>query len=215
MSDEKVEEKVEKSSPDPEKKDEKKPGGRASSVFVKIVVCLLAVAFVLVLLSSLKLNRQVADLKSQLTTLQEGEKAMAGRVLALEDEFVVLNLKKRLAKVKNSVKSLHNLQGLMADNQELGAKIQGLVDELGTEEKKLEEEIAGTSPKVFQPSRICPKSCYQSCPGPVVITAPTIIGTSTVTPAPVHAKPKAETPSLGQKSNSGWSKVINFRLFGN
>ena len=140
------------------------------------------------------------------------------KVLALEDEFVVLNLKRRLPKVKNSVKSLLDLQGLMADNRELASKIQGLVDDLGGEERKLEQEIGGTTPKVFQSSRPCPSSCpnpcYQSCPESVVIMHPPILEQNAA--ASAHAKPKVETPASGdKKSNSGWSKFINLRLFGN
>ena len=220
MSDEKVEKKVEKSNTAPEKGSKKKRDGGAFSFIAKIVVCLLVLAIIMVFLNSQKLHKQIVDLDRKVASLQASEKDIGKKILALEDEFVVLSLKRRLSKVKNSVKSLLNLQGLMADNQELVSKIQGLVDDLGGEERRLEQEIGGTTSKVFQSSRPCQKPCYQSCPGPVVITYPTVIGPNAsisvpTQAAPTHTKLKAETPSIGEKSDSGWSKFINLRIFGN
>ena len=218
------EEKVENSGTVPEKGSEKKRGGGAFSFVAIILAGLLALAVISVFLNNQKLHKQIVDLDRQLTTLQEGEKEMGNRVLALEDEMVVLNLKRRLTKIRNSVKDLLNLQSLMADNQELVARVQGLVDDLSGEEKKLEREIAGTTPKVFQASRPCPQTCYQRCPEPVVIMHPPIpqqnaapVAHAPAAPAlaPVHATPKLGTPAAGASPNSWWSKFINFRLFGN
>ncbi len=224
MSDEKVEKKVEKSNTVPEKGSKKKPDGGAFSFIAKIVVCLLVLAMIMVFLNSQKLHKQIVDLDRKVASLQASEKDIGKKVLALEDEFVVLSLKRRLTKVKNSVKSLLNLQGLMADNQELLTKIKGLVDDLGVEERRLEQEIGGTTSKVFQSSRSCQKPCYQRCLEPVVIIHPPILKQNAASPAltqaasahaAAHAKPKAGTPAAGEKSDSKWSKFINLRLFGN
>ncbi len=224
MSDEKVEKKVEKSNAVPEKGSKKKLDGGAFSFIAKIVVFLLVPAMIMVFLNSQKLHKQIVDLDRKVTSLQASEKDIGKKVLALEDEFVVLSLKRRLAKVKNSVKSLLNLQGLMADNQELATKIQGLVDDLGVEERKLEQEIGGTISKVFQSSRPCQKPCYQRCPEPVLIMHPPISQTKGATPAltqaatahaKAHAAPKAKTLATGANPNSKWSKFIRLRIFGN
>ena len=181
-------------------------------------------AVISVFLNNQKFHKQIVDLDRKVATLQEGDKKMVSRVLALEDELVVLSLKGRLLKVKNSVKDLLNLQSLMADNQDLVARVQGLVNDLGGEEKKLEQEIAGTTPKVFQASRPCPQPCYQRCSEPVVIMHPPIPQQKAASVAQnqavsahaaAHAVPKVEIPAAGEKSNTWWSKFVNLRLFGN
>ena len=212
------EKKVESSGTVPEKGSEKKRGGALSFVAI-ILAGLLGLAVIFVFLNNQKLHKQIVDLDRQLIILQEGDKKIDSRVLALEDELVVLSLKRRLAQVKTSVKGLLDLQGLMADNQEVVVKIQGLVDDLGGEEKKLEQEIAGTTPKVFQSSRLCPQPCYQRCPEPVVIMHPPIPQHQATSAAPAHAAahaaPKAGSLAAGVDPDSGWSKFINLRLFGN
>ena len=224
MSEEKVEKKVESSGTVPEKGSEKKRGGGVFSFVAIILVGLLVLAVISVFLNNQKFHKQIVDLDRKVVSLQEGDKAMGNRVLALEDELVVISLKGRLTKVRNSVKDLLNLQSLMADNQELVVRVQGLVDDLGGEEKKLEQEIAGTTPKVFQASRSCPQTCYQRCPEPVVIMHPPIPQQKTASVAQTqavsahaaaHVVPKVEIPAAGEKTNTWWSKFVNLRLFGN
>ncbi len=224
MSAEKVEKKVENSGTIPENKSEKKKSGGAFTFVAIIIFALLALAVVSVFLNNQKLHKQIVDIERQVVSLEAGDKAIGNRVLALEDELVVISLKGRLAKLKGSLKGLLNLQALMADNQELVTKVQGLVDDLAGEEQKLEQEIAGTAPKVFQASRPCQQPCYQRCPEPRVIMHPPITQSS----APVsaltqaatphgggHAAPKAKTLVAGTDPNSWWSKFIHLRFFGN
>ena len=224
MSEEKVEKKVESSDTVPEKKNEKKQGGSVFSFVAIILVGLLALAVISVFLNNQKLHKQIVDIDRKVATLQEGGKETGNRVLALEDELVVLNLKSRLAKIKASVKDLLSLQALMADNQELLAKVQAVLDDLVGEEKKLKQEIAGNSPKNFQASRPCPQPCYQRCPEPVVIMHPPIPQHKTVTPAltqaatahaTAHSTPKAKTVNASAETGSWWYKFIHLRLFGN
>ncbi len=227
MSDEKIEKKVESGGPVPEKKNEKKRSAGIFSYVAIIVACLLVLAVISVFLNNQKLHKQIVELDRKVATLQEGDKELGNRVLILEDELVVLSLKGRLAKVRNSVKDLLNLQGLMSENQKLVSTVQGLVDELGGEEKKLEQEIAGTAPKVFQPSRSCRQSCYQSCPEQVVIMHPPIpqpkaVPTGLAKAAEAHtaahgghAAPKTGTSAPTENPGTWWSKFIRLRLFGN
>ncbi len=220
MGEEKAEKKVESSDTVSKNGSGKKRGGGVFSYVAIILAGLLGVAVSLVFLNNQKLHKQIVDLDRQLVILQESDKNIDSRVLALEDELVVLNLKRRLVQVKTSVKGLLDLQGLMADNQDVVVKIQGLVDDLDDEEKKLEQEIAGTTPKVFQSSRPCPQPRYQRCPEPVAIMHPPIPqhkATSAVLTqaASAHAAPKAGGLTAGANSDSWWSKFINLRLFGN
>ncbi|MCD6533414.1 MAG: hypothetical protein J7L25_04990, partial [Deltaproteobacteria bacterium] len=166
MSEGKVDKKVENSNTVPQKGSPKKQNGKAFSFVAIIIAGLLALAVISIFLSNQKLHKQIVDFDRQFTALQEGEKALGNRVLALEDELVVLSLKRRLERLKNSVKSLQNVQSLMADNPEMVVKVQGLVDDLAGEEKKLAQEIAGNAPKSFQPSRSCSQPCYQRCSEP-------------------------------------------------
>jgi nitrate reductase NapE component len=221
VSAEKVEKKVGNSGTVPENKSEKKKSVGVFSFVAIILFGLLALAVISVFLNNQKLHKQMVAIERQVASLEAGDKAIGNRVLALEDELVVISLKGRLAKLKGSLKGLLNLQALMADNQELVAKVQGLVDELSGEEQKLVQEIAGTAPKVFQASRPCPQPCYQRCPEPVVIIHPPL--TQTHVPAsalaPAHgggyAAPKAKTLAVGTDPNSWWSKFFHLRLFGN
>lgn len=224
MSEEKVEKKVESGDAVSGNSSEKKKRGGIISFVAIILFCFLALAVISGFLNNQKLHKQIVDIERKVATLQEGDKEIGCRVLALEDELVVLSLKSRLAKIKGSVKGLLNLQGLMADNQELVAKVQGLLDDLVGEEKKLEQEIAGTAPKVFQASRPCPQPCYQRCPEPVVIMHPpvsqqpaasTALTQAATVHATAHSAPKVEIPESGVKSDSWWYKFINLRLFGN
>ena len=224
MSEEKADKKVENSDTVSPKGSLKKQNGKAFSFVAIIVVGLLALAVISVFLNNQKLHKQVVDLDHQFATLQEGEKALSNRVLALEDELVVLSLKRRLVQVKKSVKHLHDLQSLMADNREIVVKVQGLVDDLAGEEKKLGQEIAGSTPKVFQPTRSCPQPCYQRCSEPVVIMHPPIPQAKGASPAltqaasahtKAHTAPKAKTLAAGANPDSWWSKFIHLRLFGN
>ncbi len=224
MSEEKADKKVENSDTVSQKGSLKKQNGKAFSFVAIIVVGLLALAVISVFLNNQKLHKQIVDLDRQFTTLQEGEKALGNRVQALEDELVVLSLKRRLVQVKKSVKHLQDLQSLMADNQEMVVNVQRLVDDLGGEEKKLGQEIDGSTPKVFQPSRSCPQPCYQRCPEPVVIMHPPISQTKGASPAltqaatahaKAHSAPKAKTLATGANPDSWWSKFIHLRLFGN
>ncbi|MEA1923739.1 MAG: hypothetical protein U9N63_13920 [Pseudomonadota bacterium] len=224
MSEVKADKKVENSGTVSQKGGPKKQNGKAFSFVAIIIAGLLVLAVISVFLNNQKLNKQIVDLDRQFAALQEGEKALGNRVLALEDELVVLSLKRRLVQVKKSVKNLQNVQGFMADNQELVVKVQGLIDELGGEEKKLAQEIAGSTPKVFQPSRSCPQPCYQRCSEPVVIMHPPIPQAKGASPAltqaasahaTAHAAPKAKTLATGADPDSWWSKFIHLRLFGN
>ncbi len=224
MSEEKVEKKVENSDTVPQKGSLKKQNGKAFSFVAIIIAGLLVLAVISVFLNNQNLHKQIVDLERQFATIQEGEKALGNRVLALEDELVVLTLKRRLVQVEKSVKNLHNVQGFMADNQGLVVKVQGLIDELAGEEKKLKQEIAGNSPKNFQASRPCLQPCYQRCPEPVVIMHPPIPSAKGASPAltqaatahaTAHAAPKAKTLATGANPNSWWSKFIHLRLFGN
>ncbi len=204
------EKKVESRGTVPEKKIEKKWGGDVFPFVIMIIVCLLALVMISVFLNNQKLHKQIVDLDRKVVILQEGDQELGNRVLALEDELVVLSLKERLLKIKNSLKSLLDLQGLMADNQELVATVQGLVDDLGGEAKKLEQEIAGTTPKVFQASRPCPE--------PVVIMHPSIPQKNATPLESAHAPAPAAIPVAilvdGKKPETWWSKFINLRLFG-
>lgn len=224
MSEEKVEKKVENSGTASDKEEQKKKSGGIFPFVAIIFVGLLALAVISVFLNNQKLHKQVVDVGRKVATLQEGDKELGNRILALEDEFVVLSLKGRLAKVRNSVKELLNLQNLMADNQELVTKVQGLVDDLGGEEKKLEQEIAGTAPKVFQASRPCKQTFYQHCPEPRIIMHPPIPQQKGASPAltkaasahaTAHAVPKAGSLQSGTNPDSWWWKFIHLRLFGN
>ena len=114
--------------------------------------------------------------------------------------------------------------GRTSEAKRMNAVMKSLVDDLGGEEKKLEQEIAGTTPKVFQASRVCTQPCYQRCPEPVVIMHPPISQQKVTSVeraqavsahAAAHAVPKVEVPAPVEKSSSLWSKFINLRLLGN
>ncbi|MCD6292920.1 MAG: hypothetical protein J7M09_05625 [Deltaproteobacteria bacterium] len=221
MSEETTDKKVEKSTTATKPADPEKQKSKAITFVAIIVLGLLVLAVISGFLNNQKLNKQLVDLDRQLTTLQDGEKVLGTRVLALEDELVVLSLKRRLAKVKNALKDLQNLQNLMADNQDVVTKVQGLVDDLGGEETKLVQEISGSAPKAFQPSRTCPQPCYQRCPESIVIMHPPIPQSKGASPALVAAvttPTKTHTqaaPKLQTNPDSWWSKFIHLRIFGN
>ena len=207
-----------------EEKVEKKKSGSVFTFVVVILFGLLALAVISGFLNNQKLHKQIVDIERKVATLQEGDKEIVSRVLALEDELVVLSLKDRLAKIKSSAKALLNLQALMADNQEMVAKVQGLVEELAGQEKKLEQEIAGSPAPGFKASRPCPQPCYQRCPEPVVIMHPPIPQQHNPSPAltqaatahaTAHSTPKTKTVNASEKTGSWWYKFINLRLFGN
>ncbi|MBN2808104.1 MAG: hypothetical protein JXR80_01285 [Deltaproteobacteria bacterium] len=239
MSEEKVEKKVESSQAVPQNKGEKKKSGGIFSFVAIILFCLLALAVISVFLNNQKLHKQIVDIERKVVILQDGDQKIGSRVLALEDEFVVLGLKKRLAKLKTSVKSLLDLQGLLADNQEIAGKVKDLVEELADEEQKLEREIAGTNLKKFQASRPCQQPCqqpcYQRCPESVVIMHPPLTpaappataleqavsahvkehsASSAAASTESHATPVA-SPKTVENPDSWWYRFINLRLFGN
>lgn len=225
MSEEKVEKRVESGDAVPKNSSEKKKSGGIVPFVAIILFGFLALAVISGFLNNQKLHKQIVDIERKVTTLQEGDKEIGSRVLALEDELVVISLKGRLAKIKRSAGALVNLKSLISDNQELVAKVQGLVDDLNGEEKKLEQEISGSKPKEFKASRPCQQQpCCQRCPEPVVIMHPPIPQSSAATPAltqavqahtAAHSKPEIKTPDVDEQGNSWWYKFINLRLFGN
>jgi len=193
------------------------------------LVFLVAVAVIVVFLNSQKLDKRVVDLKHQLTTLQSEEKEVGQRVLALEDELVVMGLKHRLNKINKSRKDLAALKSVLSDNPEMVKKVQALVDDLGVEQKRLKGEIGGSAHNQFKSTRPLhgavmssrPPAGYQCCPksGKCVLlpNVENVQPVSHVAPAPVqhgsaHPAPKALTSAEPQ---SGWSKIINTRIFGN
>ncbi len=211
------------------KVEEQKKNSNLLPLIAIILACLMAVAVVFMFLNSQKLNKKVVDLSRQLTTLQTEEKEVGQRVLALEDELVVMGLRHRLNKIKMSRKNLASLKSVLSDNPEMVKKVQALVDDLGVEQKRLKSEISGTAPKKFQATRpmhgaVMPSrqpAGYQCCPqsGKCVLlpNVENVKPSAHVAPAPAqhgssHAAPKAAPAA---KSQSGWSKFINTRLFGN
>lgn len=207
---------------------------KQSSNFLPLIAIILAVLAVVVVivvfLNGQKLNKRVVDLKSQLTTLQSEEKEVGQRVLALEDELVVMGLKHRLNKINKSRKNLAALKLVLSDNPEMVKKVQALVDDLGVEQKRLKGEISGTAPKKFKatrplhgavmPSRHRQPAGYQCCPeSGKCILLPNIENVH----RPAHVAPvqhdlnqaAAKKAPTSAKPQSGWSKFINTRLFGN
>ena len=196
-----------------------------------ILVCLMAVAVIFVFLNSQKLDKKVFDLSRKLTTLQSEEKEVGQRVLALEDELVVMGLKHRLNKIKLSCKNLEALKNVLSDNPEMVKKVQDLVDELGVEQRRLQGEIGGNVHKKFKATRraghglamssMAPAG-YQCCPeSGKCILLPQVENNHPqghVTPAPAsviaaHAAPKA-VPAAAEPQ-SGWARFVNTRIFGN
>ncbi|MCK5915918.1 MAG: hypothetical protein KAG92_07245 [Deltaproteobacteria bacterium] len=213
-------------------KKEKKSSG-IGTLIVIVLLCLLAVFVALIFFNGQKLNQQVVDLERDIATLQTGEKEVGQRLLALEDEFVVLSLKHRLNKVNKSRKDLLALKLVLADNPEMVDKVQVLVDDLAGELERLEAEISGNQPKLFNRTRPSTLSgsqtlrpaCYPGCvtsgqclvlqknqQSPLVIkSAP---AHAAIAPGAVHAAPKAGS-ALAPKADSAWARFINRRLFGN
>ena len=224
-----TEKKVEKKSESGAAVEDKVAGKKSSFIgfLVTVVIfCLLAAAIVLVFLNGRKLNQQVVELQRNLTALQTGEKAISHRVAALEDEFVVLDLKRRLNKINKSVKELTALKTILSDNPEMVEKVQVLVDGLAEEQKRLESEITGSAPKEFKSTRsehqapaqykCCPKSgkcvLLQNVPDSHALVSPLSVAV-----AGGHDSGPAVVKELVPvaKSQTGWSKFINTRLFGN
>ena len=190
------------------------------------------VAVVLIFLNSQKLDKQVVDLKRQIATLQTGEKEMGQRVLALEDELVVMGIKRRLHKISKSRKNLTELKSVLADNPEVAAKVQALADDLEKEQERLAAEISGSGPRVFKGTRPLQPAgsrppCFQGrCePGKCFIAPaghqpPCLRVTPVPVPVPAAAghHPELSAPKTGNdkaKPQTGWSKFINMRIFGN
>ena len=236
MSEEKKvdEKKVEKKSAAvaeaPVKVEEQKKNSNLLPLIAIILACLMAVAVVFMFLNSQKLNKNVVDLSRQLTTLQNEEKEVGQRVLALEDELVVMGLKHRLNKIKKSRKNLVSLKAVLSDNPEMVKKVQALVDDLRAEQQRLKGEISGSAHKKFRSSRPLhgaavlsrQPAAYQCCPksGKCVL-----LPNNENVKLPVHAAPvpvqhgsvhaAAKTLPAEVKPQTGWSKFINTRLFGN
>ena len=207
---------------------EKKKSGVMTLVAV-VLGCFLLVAVILIFLNGQKLNKHVVELERHLATLQSGEKEMGQRVLALEDELVVMGTKHRLHKIGNSRKNLTDLKLVLADNPEMLNKVQSLVDDLEMEQKRLEVEISGGDLRTFKGTRpLNPggsrPACFPRCePGKCFVTPngqqPPCLR---ITPAPAHvpaghdlAPVKQNAETYETKPQSGWSKFINIRLFGN
>ena len=210
----------------------KKKSTDLRSLVATVVVCLLVLAVILIFLNGQRLNKQVVELQRNLSALQTGEKVISHRVAALEDEFVVLDLKHRLNKISNSRKDLTALKTILADNPDMVVKVQELVDGLGEEQKRLESEISSSTPKEFKgtrslhgaltPSRFQQPAAYQCCPksGKCLMLPNVPASHPLIHPVPVsggqaavHSAPKA-VPEMAEPQ-SGWSKFINMRLFGN
>ena len=231
MSEEKkVEKKDENVAAGPVKVEEKKKKSGVLSLVAVVLGCFLLVAVVLIFLNGLKLDKQVLELEHQLVILQTGEKEMGQRVLALEDEFVVMGLKHNLKKISQSRKNLEDLKVLFADNPEMADKVQALADDLVTEQKRLEGQISGSTHGAFkgsrslQPSAAYPPCLTNRCEGGRCFIAPDgahppclevvpVPGHAAIEAGPGHSRSKAETAE--PKPQSGWSKFINLRLFGN
>ncbi len=235
MSEEKKvdEKKVEKKSAavadTPAKAEKQKKNSCLLPLLSIILTCLVAVAVIVMFLNSQKVDKRVVDLKSQLATLQSEEKEVGQRVLALEDELVVMGLKHRLNKIKKSRKNLASLKSVLSDNPEMVKRVQALVDDLGVEQKRLKREISGTAPKKFKATRpmhgaVMPfrqPAGYQCCPesGKCVllpnvekVRPPAHVAPALVQHGLIPAAPKAAPATEPQ---SGWAKFINTRLFGN
>jgi len=205
---------------------EKQKSGILSLVAL-VLGCFLLVAVILIFLNGQKLNKRVVDLKRQIVTLQTGEKEIGQRVLALEDEFVVMGIKHSLHKIRESRKNLADLKGILADNPETIAKVEGLIDDLEKEQERLEVEISGSGPRVFkgtrplQPAGSRP-ACFQGrCePGKCFIVPaghqPPCLRVTPVAPAGHHSASAAPKTGIDEvKPQTAWSKFINMRLFGN
>ncbi len=236
MSEEKkVEKKDETGAAKPVKVEEKKKKSGVLSLVAVVLGCFLLVAVVLLFLNGQKLNKQVVELQRRIVTLQTGEKEMGKRVLALEDEFVVMGLKHSLKKIAQSRKNLEDLKLLFADNPEMVDKLQALADDLVNEQKRLEDKISGTTPGTFKGSRLLkPVAFHGRCEGgkcflapagqqpPCLRNNPLPIPASAHDPAHVsaghHSVSTDEKNGSGdevKQPQSGWSKFINMRLFGN
>ncbi len=231
VDEKKVEKKSAAAAAAPVKVEEQKKNPNLLPLIAIILACLMAVAVIFMFLNSQKLNKKVVDLSRQLTSLQSEEKEVGQRVLALEDELVVMGLKHRLNKIKLSCKNLEALKNVLSDNPEMVRKVQVLVDELGVEQKRLQGEIGGNAHKEFKATRraghgaamssMAPAG-YQCCPeSGKCILLPQVENNHPqehVTPVPapaiaVHAAPKAVPAATGPQS--GWAKFINTRIFGN
>ncbi len=225
----KVEKKSETAGVAPIKVDKEKKNSNLLSLIAIILAVLVAVALISMFLNSQKLNKRVVDLSRELTTLQSEEKEVGQRVLALEDELVVMGLKHRLSKINESRKNLAALKLVLADKPEMVKKVQALVADLGVEQKRLKGEISGTVPKKFKATRplhgaVMPyrqPTGYQCCPesGKCILlpNVENVQPSAHIDPASVEhgsalAAPKV-TPAA--ESQSGWAKFINTRLFGN
>jgi len=213
-----------------EKSERQKKNSSVLPLIAIILACLVAVAVIVMFFNSQKLNLRVVDLKCQLTTLQSEEKAVGERVLALEDELVVMGLKQRLNKIGKSRKSLTALKSILSDNPEMVKKVQALVDDLAVEQKRLKSEISGTVPKKFKATRPLPGAViqsrppagYQCCPksGKCILlpNVENVHPPAHVAPAPAQhgsAHTAAKNAPVPAEPQSGWSKFINTRLFGN
>ncbi|HDS17208.1 MAG TPA: hypothetical protein ENN66_11500 [Proteobacteria bacterium] len=198
---------------------QKKKGGLFLFVSTAVFL-LLVVASGLGFLDYQKLRKQLVEVNRKIVSLEAAEAETGTRLLALEDEMVVWGLKRRVQKIGASVRNLLDLQDLLNDNQDLRAVVDGLVESLGAEQKKLEEEIAGSAPRNFQSSRLLCPPCPQACPQSRMIMSLPIASSTPSTPAKVlTAAPSSGTacivaPEAGVETESGWSKIINFRIFG-
>ncbi len=230
VDDKKVEKKSTAANSDLAKPVKSKKSSSGLSLLTLVLVCALAVALVSVFLSGQKLDKQVLELERKIATLQLGEKATVQRVLALEDEFVVMGLKHRLHKINKSQKDLMTLKRVIADNSEMVKKVQALSADLGDEAKRLKNEIFGNEPKVFKGSRLpcapaaekaSPPACYQRCLETGQCALPGVAGNQAAVnpylviktaPVSAHETPKVVVPVSEPKS--GWAKFISLRLFG-
>ncbi|MBN2707070.1 MAG: hypothetical protein JXR89_11590 [Deltaproteobacteria bacterium] len=200
--------------------EQKKKGGLLPFVTTAVFL-LLVLAAVLGFLDNRKLHSQLLEVNRKIASMEAAEVKTGKRLLALEDEMVVWGLKRRLQKIGASVRSLLDLQGLLNDNQDLRAVVSGVVESLGAEQKKLEEEIAGSAPRNFQSSRPvcppCPQACPQarmSMPPSSASPCPSTSADKVTDAAPVSGATFGAAPKTGAESESGWSKIINFRIFG-
>jgi hypothetical protein len=226
----KLEKKNETAASEPVKVEKEKNKSGILPLVAVVLGCFLLVAVVLIFLNGQKLNKQVVDLKRQIVTLQTGEKEMGQRVLALEDEFVVMGIKHRLHKISKSRKNLTELKSVLADNPEVAAKVQALADDLEKEQERLAAEISGSGPRVFKGTRPLQPAgsrppCFQGrCePGKCFIAPaghqpPCLRVTPVPVPAAAGHHPELSAPKTGNdkaKPQTGWSKFINMRIFGN
>lgn len=231
MSAEKIEAKVEKEAPVAAK------SGKSGGIFLfvtAIVMVLLVVAVIMSFLNNQKLHKQVVELERKVTVLEKSDGEVGKRVLALEDEMVVMGLKRQLRKLGSSLKNLLEIDRILPGNDQVKQGVDALAALLDGEKKKLEEEIAGKGTRHFQASR--PQlPCYQKencpCPQAMVIMHPPL-EKPCLAPAPspgshaapaaaavpahgAHPAPVAAAPTAPADADSWWTKFINFRIFGN